>query len=265
MSDSQGHRGAGPGPDWIRRTYEAVHKEGQRRVLAAERTGAERWHLAEEGGYDDEPPPEPLARGAASSGAGAELAAALARRGTSPLDLPAFDVSTEEGRELNRMAERVKAAYLSLGLTLAHYSPTRHTVYVMGRPVQAESVGISTSRGPSGVPDILTSAHVPQVVVLMHQGVDLAAYNPLHAWRFRPAPVIAAFSRTAGLQPVIQGKEAIWHWFMAPRPDACGQAPPWRTLAAVCVSGALPPLARCPGAFPVLRRCRMSFCPAART
>ena len=140
MSDSQAPRGAGPGPAWVQRTYAAVHAEAKRRVDAGRLTGAERWHMAEEGGYDETPPPEPLARGAASSGAGAELASALGRRGTCPLDLPAFDDTTEEGRKRNLMAERVKTAYLSLGLTLAHYSPTRHTVYVCGRPVQAGDV-----------------------------------------------------------------------------------------------------------------------------
>ena len=60
-----------------------------------------------------------------------------------------------------------------------------------------------------------------QVLVLIHKGADIAAYSPIHLWRFRPAPVVAAFSRTAGLAPMIQGKEAIWHWFMAPRPVVC--------------------------------------------
>ena len=56
-----------------------------------------------------------------------------------------------------------------------------------------------------------------QVIVLMHKGADIAAYTPLHLYRFRPAPVVAAFSRTAGLDPVIPGKQTIWHWFLAPR------------------------------------------------
>ena len=73
---------------------------------------------------------------------------------------------------------------------------------------------------PLQIQTYFSRAHAPQVVVLLHKGVDISAYNPIHAWRFRPAPVIAAFSRTAGLAPVVQGKEAIWHWFMAARPDA---------------------------------------------
>lgn len=57
-----------------------------------------------------------------------------------------------------------------------------------------------------------------EVIVLMHSGADIAAFTPLHKWRFRPAPVVAAISRTAALEPMVPGKEAIWHWFMAPRP-----------------------------------------------
>lgn len=222
MSDSQGSRGPGPGPEWVRRTYEAVHAEGDRRVPGAEGGGAARWHLAEEGAYEEEPPsPEPLARGSVAEGSNSVRAASVARRGTSAVDLPSFDDSTEEGRELNRMAERVKTAYLNLGLTLMHYSPTRHTVYVMGRPVQAECGGGIRFPRPSGFRDKQTPACVPQVVVLMHKGVDISAYDPVHAWRFRLAPVIAAFSRTADLAPRVPGKDAIWHWLVAPRPDAC--------------------------------------------
>jgi hypothetical protein len=58
------------------------------------------------------------------------------RQPTDPEPL-ACDPRTPAGRKLNAQAERVKTAVLSLGRTLALVSPTRHTVYVMGRPVQA--------------------------------------------------------------------------------------------------------------------------------
>ena len=140
MSQPTGGKGAGASPWWVQRTYQAVHEEAERRLPDADaRGGAPRWHYAEEGGYAAEQvPPEPLARGPESSGAGPELAAALACRGQSPVDRPPFDDKTEEGRRLNRMAERLKTAYLSLGRTLAHFNPTKHTAYIMGRPVQVQ-------------------------------------------------------------------------------------------------------------------------------
>ena len=140
MSQPTGGKGAGAAPSWAQRTYQAVHEEAERRLPGADpRGGAPRWHYAEEGGYDAAfEPPEPLARGPETSGAGPELAAALACRGQSPVDRPPFDDKTEEGRDLNRMAERLKTAYLSLGRTLAHFNPTKHTAYIMGRPVQVQ-------------------------------------------------------------------------------------------------------------------------------
>lgn len=140
MSQPTSGKGAGAGPSWVRRTYEAVHAEAERRLPDADaRGGAPRWHYAEEGGYEPNlRPPEPLARGPETRGAGQELAAALASRGTSPVDKPPFDENTQEGRKLNAMAERLKMAYLSLGRTLGHYNPTSHTVYIMGRPVQVQ-------------------------------------------------------------------------------------------------------------------------------
>ena len=140
---TRGQRG-NAGPPWVQRTYLAVNDEAERRLPGADlRGGAPRWHYAEEGGYDaTAAPPEPLARGPATRGAGAELAAALARPGQSPVDRLAFDDSTEEGRRLNHMAERLKTAYFSLGKTLAHFSPTKHTAYIMGRPVQVQLSGV---------------------------------------------------------------------------------------------------------------------------
>jgi len=93
-----------------------------------EEVGQARWHRAEEGAFED-PAPDPAARGPGEPPRGL-------RRPTDPVPLP-FDPHTPEGRELNAQAARVTTAVLSLGRTLAHVSPARHTVYVMGRPVQA--------------------------------------------------------------------------------------------------------------------------------
>ena len=102
--------------------------EGDRRIPGVEEIGAARWHRAEEGAYVDR-----------SQDAAATSAAKRPRGLRLPTDPEplAFDPQTPAGRELNAQAERVKTAVLSLGRTLAHVSPTRHTVYVMGRPVQA--------------------------------------------------------------------------------------------------------------------------------
>ena len=144
MSQPSSGQHGNAGPPWVQRTYRAVNDEAERRLPGADlRGGAPRWHFAEEGGYNDfAAPPEPLARGPATRGAGAELAAALARPGQSGVDKPAFDDSTEEGRRLNRMAERVKTVYYGLGRTLVHYSPPKHTAYIMGRPVQVQFSGV---------------------------------------------------------------------------------------------------------------------------
>ena len=155
MSDSQDDSGSGPGFECARRAIAAEHDEESRCLPEAASGRAPRRQMAEAGGFATARPPEPLARGAAAGGAGAGLGAERARGSTSPVDGSPFDGDTEERRELNRMAERVKAAYFNLGVTLAQYSPTRHTVYVCGRPVQADSVRGCTIQKPSGFPDIV--------------------------------------------------------------------------------------------------------------
>ncbi len=67
----------------------------------------------------------------------------------------------------------------------------------------------------------------------MHPGAEIAAYCPIHQWRFRPIPVVAAFSRAAALPPMVQGKDAIWHWFTDARPDSAMQGCQSRAVAHV--------------------------------
>ena len=53
----------------------------------------------------------------------------------------------------------------------------------------------------------------------MHKGVGIEGYNPVHAYRWRPLPVITAWSRTAALEPRVPPPEAIFYWFRAARPE----------------------------------------------
>lgn len=55
--------------------------------------------------------------------------------------------------------------------------------------------------------------------MLLHKGVDIEGYNPIHAYRWRPLPVVAAWSRSAALQPSVPISHAIFYWFRAPRPE----------------------------------------------
>ena len=59
--------------------------------------------------------------------------------------------------------------------------------------------------------------------MLLHPGAEISASCPIHEWRFRPIPVVAAFSRAAALEPMVPSKDAIWHWFTDARPDRVKQ------------------------------------------
>lgn len=150
MSHDAPHQGGNAGPLWVQRTYAAVHAEAGSRLPGADpRGGAPRWHYAEEGGFQPAPrPPEIPARVRGSVGASGDLAARLALRATPQGQRPDFDEDTEEGCNLNSMAERLRTAFLGLGHTLAHFSPSKHTAYVMGRPVQVHVFFFRNSKMP---------------------------------------------------------------------------------------------------------------------
>ena len=54
-----------------------------------------------------------------------------------------------------------------------------------------------------------------QVLVLAHVAPDVEPLCPVIAYRLRPAPVVAVFSRTAKLEPRCQPKHAVWHTWKA--------------------------------------------------
>ena len=65
----------------------------------------------------------------------------------------------------------------------------------------------------------LHTALLAQSIVLFHYGLDIDGYNPIHKYRWRPLPVVAAWSRTARLQPQVKVEDTIFCWFRAPGPE----------------------------------------------
>lgn len=177
-------------------------------------TGADRWHQYGEVMADlGLTGPEPVARSrsppgeAASSSGGANLQ----------------EVVGEQPPDIRRLADTFKELMFDCATRPGNFEPRRHTIYVLGRPVQVpfgcsatllfEPVHDSQVSGLVLVlcPFVFAWLVLSQVLVLAHVAPDVEPLSPVIAYRLRPAPVLALYSRTARLEPRCQPKHAVFH------------------------------------------------------